>query len=145
MFSAAVMRDSTLEVEGWAGRVLSIFLLEGTRLRREQDSRRASRRLPSTTSALASFVEVRSAGSHGFAADATADAATQRPPVDCKVRANRRGVDEADLLGLAPFDGWEPRKRALVVFVLVLGEPQPAPEADWCGKFWLQGHVLPHL
>jgi hypothetical protein len=28
------------------------------------------------------------AGSHGFAADATADAPTQRAPIDCKVGAN---------------------------------------------------------
>jgi hypothetical protein len=78
---------------------------------------------------------------HGAAqrlfADATADAPTQRASVDCKVRANGRGINEADRVGLATRHGGEPRKRALVVLVLVKIEPQPAAEADRRRKFWL--------
>jgi hypothetical protein len=65
-----------------------------------------------------------------FSADATFDPPAQRAPIDCKVGANGGGIDEAHGLGLATLDGGQSRKRALVVFVLVLIEPQPAAEAD---------------
>ena len=71
-----------------------------------------------------------------MAPHATSDAPTQRPPVDCKVRANRRGINEADGLSLTTFNGREPRKRSLVVFVLVPVEPQPPAETDGRRKFW---------
>jgi hypothetical protein len=72
-----------------------------------------------------------------FSADATFDPPAQRAPIDCKVGANGGGINEANGLGLATLDGGQSRKRALVVFVLVLIEPQPAAEADRHRKFWL--------
>jgi hypothetical protein len=77
--------------------------------------------------------------------DAAADAPTQRSPVDRKVGANRRGVDEAHRLSIATFDGWESRKRAFVILVLVMVEPQPAAEADRRRKFGLRVHGVPRL
>jgi hypothetical protein len=70
-----------------------------------------------------------------FAADATFDAPAQSSSVDRKVGANRRGIYEADWFGLATLDGGQTRKRALVVFVLVLIKSQPAAEPDRRGKF----------
>ena len=64
-------------------------------------------------------------------ADATSDAPTERAPVDRKVGANSRGIDEADWRCLAPLDGWEARKRALVVFVLVLIEFVAGHRSGW--------------
>jgi hypothetical protein len=72
-----------------------------------------------------------------FPSDTTADAPTERAPVDCEVGANSRGINEPNWLGLAARDDREPRKRALVVFVLMKIESQPAAEADRRGKFWL--------
>ena len=71
-----------------------------------------------------------------FPSDTTADAPTQRAPVDCEVDANRGCINESDRLANTAFDAGEPRERALVVFVLVLVEPQPAAEADRRRKFW---------
>jgi hypothetical protein len=69
-------------------------------------------------------------------ADASADATTERSTVDRQVGTDGRGINEAYRLAVSAFDDGEPRKRALVVFVLVLIEPEPAAEADRRWKFW---------
>jgi hypothetical protein len=51
------------------------------------------------------------------------DTPAERAPVDCKVGANGRGINESDRLGHAALNGWKASKRALVVFVLVVIEP----------------------
>jgi hypothetical protein len=76
-------------------------------------------------------------GSYAFLAHPTFDTTAQCAPINCKVGANSRGINEADWLGLAALDGGKPRERALVVFVLVLVEPQSTAEADRRRKFWL--------
>jgi hypothetical protein len=80
-----------------------------------------------------------------FTTDATTDAPAQRAPVDCEVSTNGRGINEPYRLVVISFDGRKTRERALIIFVLELIEPQPAAKADWNGKIWLYGHVLPRL
>jgi hypothetical protein len=76
-------------------------------------------------------------------AHTTFNATAQRSPINCKVGANGRGINETNRRCLNPFDRRESRQRALVVFVLVLVEPQSTAETDGRRKFWLEGHVIP--